>query len=471
MNTRTIIAATLLAGASLAGGLAATAASDTGSGHRAAEQANAAGKALKKRNAAKAIAAAEEAVALQPRNGAYRTLLGQAYLAAGRFQSAAGALGDALALNPSDGTAALHLVLAQIATGDWAAARDTLTLHEATISPADRGLALALAGDPATAVAILDTAARRADSDAKTRQNYALALGLAGRWADAKTVAAVDVSPAELDSRILQWISFAKPQRASDQIASLLGVTAIEDAGQPERLALRTSVPNVAAVAQTVDPVDAFMPGVPAGAAAPTPVAAAEVKPVATAEVSFTAVVPAPQVASNTSFTPRNEVVQTVAVASPRVTGLGSNTSFTPRNEVVQTVAVASPRVTGLGRPAPVKAAAPRAVRAVRFAKVAAKGNFVVQLGAFASAGVAKDAWGRLSRRHRALAGYYPNGTAFAAGGATYYRLSVGGFARGDAVAMCRSVRIGGGRCFVRAVAGDTLASWSKPKGVQLASR
>jgi hypothetical protein len=57
-------------------------------------------------------------------------------------------------------------------------------------------------------------------------------------------------------------------------------------------------------------------------------------------------------------------------------------------------------------------------------------------------------------------------------GGASYYRLSVGGFARGDAERMCRSYRVKGGRCFVRQQAGDQVAAWVKgSKGVQVASR
>ncbi|WP_430983686.1 hypothetical protein, partial [Escherichia coli] len=80
------------------------------------------------------------------------------------------------------------LALAQIATGDWAGARKTLDTHAATIPVADRGLAIALAGDPATAVEVLEPAARAPEADAKIRQNFALSLALAGRWREAQTV-------------------------------------------------------------------------------------------------------------------------------------------------------------------------------------------------------------------------------------------------------------------------------------------
>lgn len=443
MTRSNTIAAILLVGASLVGGMAATAASDTGAERRAAAQAKDAGKALASHKTLQAVTAAEEAVALSPRNAGYRKLLGQAYLASGRFVSAVGALSDALSLDPADGGAALHLALAQIATGDWSAARGTLDQHSDTIPASDRGLALALAGDPAAAVAVLTQASRTPGADAKTRQNLALSLALSGRWAEAKIVAAVDVSPGEVDKRIMQWATFAKPRSAADQVAALLGVTPVEDAGQPQQLALNQSAPSVAAVAQRVDTVDAFMPGQPTAAAvaAATPVAeAAPVMVGAAPEAGFVNAVEK----SSVSFAPRREVVQALPV---RVAA--------PRRAVASTGVVTPIRVA-----TPVTAPAARPL---------ARGNFHVQLGAFQNSGVARDAWGRIARRHH-LNGYQPYGTSVTVNSGSFYRLSVGGFARGDADSLCRKVRNAGGVCFVRASAGDAIASWSRP-GVQLASR
>ncbi len=450
MNSKRIstgIAAALLAGSMLTG-LGATAASDTGAERRAAVEAKAAGKALAKHDAARAVAAAETAVALAPRNAGYRTLLGQAYLSAGRFTSATGALTDALALDPADGAAALHLALAQIGTGDWSAARKTLDAHQDTIPAADRGLAVALAGDPQTAVTVLTEAARVPGATAKTRQNLALSLALAGNWTQAKAVAAVDVAPADLDQRIMQWAQFAKPTSAYDQVAALLGVTPVVDAGQPTRLALNASAPAVAAVSQPVDPLDAYMPAQPADAVAPAPVA---------------------ETATEASLPVAEAPAAPVAAPTPAAV-VESGVQFAERAEVVQSVPVAS-------RPAPAKVAVahrvavPKAAMAAAAAvRAPARGDFYVQLGAFENAAVAKDAWGRLSHRYRSLAGYVPYGMSFQTQGAIFYRLTVGGFARGDADALCRQVRHRGGRCFVRAGAGDAVAQWVR-KGVQLASR
>ncbi|WP_051121242.1 tetratricopeptide repeat protein [Sphingomonas elodea] len=365
---------------------------------KAEHEARAAQKALKARKAAVAIAHAEQAVANDPQRGDYRALLGQAYLLAGRFTSASQALRDALALDPENGRVALNLALASIGAGDWAGARSLLQIHAARIPATDRGLAIALAGDPGGAVDILASAVRAPDATARTRQNFALVLALAGRWGEAKAVAAMDVAPDQLNARLMQWASFARPANAYDQVASLLGVQAVQDGGQPVALAL-VRQPDLLAMAPTSEPT-------------PSPVAAETPEPQA-------AMVEAPQPVPD----------------------------FTP--VPVRTVA-----------PKPIRPAAARPAPAP--ARVAT-GPYVVQLGAFANAGVARDAWQKLSGRVPALGRHKPQGANVPGGNATLYRLSVGGFARPDAKSLCRAVKTGGGTCFVRMAAGDAVASWYKP--------
>ncbi|WP_333571653.1 SPOR domain-containing protein [Sphingomonas sp.] len=369
---------------------------------KAAHEARAAQKALAARKAAAAVAHAEQAVANDPQRGAYRALLGQAYLLAGRFTSAGQALRDALALNPEDGRAALSLALASIGTGDWGGARALLQTHAARIPATDLGLAMALAGDPNAAVEILAPAVRAPDATARTRQNFALALALAGRWGEAKAVAAMDVAPDQLNARMLQWANFARPANAYDQVASLLAVQPVQDGGQPVALALARQ-PNLAALTPVPAPV-------------PAPVASPEPEPEPSAEP---AAMPVPEAAPTPVFTPAP-----VRVAAAK-----------------------------LPKPQPPKAAPVRV----------AAGPFVVQLGAFANAGVARDAWQKLSGRVSALGRLKPQGATVPSGAASLYRLSVGGFARTDADALCKAVKTGGGNCFVRMTAGDAVASWYKP--------
>ncbi|RYE01464.1 MAG: SPOR domain-containing protein [Sphingomonadales bacterium] len=429
-----------LAGGAMTQGFALPAfATEAPNAKKALSEAAQARKAIAKRKADKAVQHAEAAVANDPANADYRALLGQAYLLSGRFTSAAQALNDALTLNPEDGRVALNLALAKIAGGDWAGARSTLETHADHIPASDRGLALALAGDPVSAVEILMPAARAADASSKTRQNLALSLALAGRWQEARALAAVDVAPDQLDARIMEWAKFSRPTNAYDQVASLLGVNAVQDAGQPVRLALAQQpgamLAAVAPATPAADPLDQYMPSAPAPAtAAESDVRVADAAPIAVEE-------PVAQQVASVVFGPREEIVQALPATRYRA-------------------------------PAPVAAAAPvRAARATTPAPVARGGKYYVQLGAYTNAGVARDAWARHARRVPGLASSAPQGAKVSTRAGTFYRLSVGGFARNDADGLCRQVRQTGGTCFVRVQAGDALASWARPREGQLASR
>ena len=378
----------------------------------AAASAGKAGKALARHDTVAAVAAAEGAVALSPHQADYRVLLGRSYLAAGRFVSARDAFADALSLAPTNGKAALNLALTQIATGDWAAAQRSLDEHGATIAPADRGLALALAGDPDGAVQLLTGVARSPETSPKVRQNLALSLALSGQWQAARVVAAVDVSPADLDVRLQQWAAFARPHGAADQVASLLGVTPVADAGQPRRLAL-------------VDRPDAGIAAVSAPVAAPVALDAAGVA-----------------AAGRVVFGPRAEVVQPLPGAVP--TGLVAARVIRPD---------ATPARTTLATAS------------------SARGDWFVQIGAFGSSAVAHDAWNRAARRMPTLAAHGPSSASFTTGHTTFQRLSVGGFTRSQANAMCLRYRALGGNCFVRAGAGDQIASWARKEGAQVAAQ
>jgi Flp pilus assembly protein TadD len=435
MNTRALllggISALLLGGTMVGcaanGGGVASASDRSGAlaAKGAAANAGKAGAALARRDGPTAIGYAEGAVALMPRSAEYRMLLGQSYLQGGRFASASHAFADTLVLLPTNGKAALNLALSQVATGDWQAARHTLEINAAIIPAADRGLAMSLAGDTAGGITVLTAAARSPQTNAKIRQNLALSFALAGRWQEARVVAAADMAPADVDARLEQWATFAQPVRASDQVAGLLGVRAVVDTGQPVALALNAP--------------ERVAPGVPEQAlAAADPVAVEAPVEVASAVVAGF---------SKVSFGPRQEVVQSLPAMMLRPAGGPIKVASAP---------VASARGTAT---------------AAYEAKAPTAGNWYVQLGAFESAGVAKDAWGRASRRFAVLAGYTPTGMSLKVRGEGYYRLSVGGFSRSAADSMCRQYRAKGGTCFVRMGAGDTMAQWLRKSGMQMASR
>ena len=419
MTTRTLVNLTLpvllLAGGTVA---VASARDSAGDAKAAVSIAGKAAKALDKRDVAKAVTLAEEAVRLAPHDAGHRALLGQSYLQAGRFASARATLEEAVQLDPRNGRAALSLVLAQIATGDWAVARRTLDANMEVIPENDRGLAMALAGDPAGAAAFLTQVARRPGAVAKTRQNLALSLALAGQWGMAKAVAEADLAPGEVDARMMEWAAFAQPRAASDQVAHLLGVTAVADAGRPVALALN----------------------------APAAVAASPVLTAVADVVTPPPVVPTTAGPARIVFADRREVVQSLPTAVIR-----------PVPGAVKVAAVARPQRS----PIPARASV----------ATSATGDYYVQLGAFESVGVARDAWGRATRRFTAFQGRTPTGARFQTGSQAFYRLSVGGFTRADAATTCRRYKAAGGVCFVRPGAGDRVAQWLRRPGVQLASR
>lgn len=374
-------------------------------------------KALDKHDIDAAIAAAEQAVALSPRDAGYRLLLGQSYLKAGRFQSAGQAFDDTLALDRGNGRAALNLALTQIARGDRQAARGTLDMHAGDIPAADRGLALALTGDTPGAVTVLTMLARSPETSPKVRQNLALSYALAGQWNIARVIAAADMSPADVDARLEEWAAFAQPKAASDQVASLLGVSPVVDGGQPVALALNAA------------PATAVAAVVPVPAPAPI---------VVTAPVQVTAVV-AP-VKPVITFAAPKEVVQ---IITPAMIASQSRPYKTPIRVVARSVAKAAP----------------------------AKGNWYVQLGAFDNPEVAKDGWVRAGRRYAALKTYVPRRADLRTAKSTLHLLSVGGFTRTAAKDVCSEYRSRGGSCFIRSYAGDQLKAWLGPDAKQVAMK
>ncbi|MGH6616973.1 tetratricopeptide repeat protein [Sphingomonas sp.] len=442
-----VLGGTAFVGAAGPGGIATASTREDSNVERAAAREMAtARKAYGKGKYNQAVAHAEAAVGFGPQVASYRMLLAQSYLRAGRFSSARQSFADVLALEPSNGGAALQLALTEIAEGNWDGARRTLDANASIIPASDRGLAIALAGDPGTAVDVLVAVVRTPGSDAKARQNLALALALAGRWQDAKTLIAVDVAPAEVDKRIMEWASFARPTSAYDQVATLLGVTPVQDAGQPVALAL--NMPSGTAMASSA-PAETVAPSQPVNSVA---VAAETAMPATTPETSVAAVA-AP--ASYVSFGPRQEMVQSIPARVARIKAEardvpGAAVSPIAAPKMAPKVAKA---VTAKPKPVVGAAVAPRVV---------AKGDFFVQLGAFENAAVARDAWSRAARREAGFGGQKPSGMPIKSAAGSFYRLSVGGFARNDADALCKSYKAKGGTCFVRAGAGDQLASWVK---------
>ena len=377
-----------------------------------------------------AIDFAEKAAAKSPTDAPLRTLLGNAYFAAGRFLSAEAAFRDSLTIDSNQPQVILKLALVEIAQGKDNRAVAMLKDARGLLDASDYGLAMALAGRPAEAIEVLDTAARHPNADATTRQNLALAHALAGDWDEARVIASQDLPANQLDARMQQWMQLAKPHNAADQVAAVVGVTpASVDAGQPAQLALNKDDPRPsqkfasAPVQLAAAPVPALSaPAKPAFVAAAQPVAAA-------APVAVAAVAPAPVAAHSTL----------AVLAASAVT------------EAKAVLAHVMPHAN-----APAAKPKPRIAAAVRPATRNGNSQAVVQLGAYGSPERVLAAWNGAAHRYGALKAYAPMSARFSSPKGTFYRLSVRGFGNvGEAVALCNSLHRAGGSCFVRNVAGD----------------
>jgi Flp pilus assembly protein TadD len=380
--------------------------------------------ALAANDVATAIPLAERAVERSPRDAGFRALLGNCYLAAGRFASAEAAYKDSLTLVTNQPQVVLKLAQVGIAQGKSDEAKYLLAQGQGMLDPADTGLALALAGDPQSAVAVLEPAARAVGADSRTRQNLALAHALAGNWEQAKIVASQDVPGDQLDARIQQWMTLAKPARASDQVAAFIGIQpAASDPGQPTRLALNEVEPvrQVAA-----EPIGDVPQGLTSTATVElTPVPASEPVAVAAAEPT-----PAPEIVPAAAETAPAPVAPAIAVSEARP--------------------ALSPAAVRLSDPMPVmrKAAAPRLARG--------KSRAVVQIGAYSSRDRVAAAWTKVAGKHGSLKRYVPVTARFGGAKGTVYRLAVKGFdSDREAVSLCASLKRAGASCFVRSTSGD----------------
>ncbi|MDI1295102.1 MAG: SPOR domain-containing protein [bacterium] len=403
-------------------------------------------KALADKDGARAVDAAEAAVRGAPDNAAYRQLLGRSYIAAGRFASAESALTDAMTLGNTDARTVINLALVQVALGQNEAARTLLASHADTVPATDYGLALAMAGDAPTGVGILAQAIQDPSATARTRQNLAYAYALAGRWKDARMVAGMDLDPLAANQRISQWAMMAEPSLAPQRVAALMGVTVNgADAGQPVALAL---APAAAPVAMAQASPDILPPPATADAA---PVQMASIDPAPPSPVIETAEA-APVI--------RADPKPARVVAHKFIVEGGSTKSSSSR-----TVKTAATAPTPSAR-----------MQTVAFAKPVGTGasNWVVQLGAYDTAAIAKDKWMTMARVNGAIAAFPVLTSQATIKGKAYHRLAISGFGnRTDAAALCRSIQAQHGQCFVREGAPNaTPQRWAvASKGRQFASR
>lgn len=435
----TLAAGTALASISLAG-------CATKSAPRADFSASRAQIALKQGKVSDAIANAEAAVLADPRNAAYRAMLGAVYLDAGRFVAARTSFDDAMKLGDTSARTALGFALSAIAVGDRHGALRLLADWQDDIPAADLGLALALAGEPAQGVHVLSNALRAGDNTPKMRQNLAYALALNGNWAAARLMAAEDVPADQLDARITEWARLAQPEANATRVAALLGTTIATDPGQPAQLALgnhpsldQLAAEAAASAAPVSDAAPAFVPAAPyTGGELPAVAEASTVPaPVTPAREAPALAAAAPPAGATEDFASAFASLPPAAATPGEM--IAAAAQFMAQPVVQQT----PPRIGAAG-----PAAAPRRTAARAIDGGVAHGSHLVQLGSFSSEAGARRAWGIYAKRFPQLSAFDMVITKAVVRGKTYYRVSAGGLRRAQASSMCSTVRAQGQGCY-----------------------
>ncbi len=423
-------------------------------------------KALSKGQTDKAISLAEGLVAANPREASYRALLGQAYLRAGRFESAAQSLNDAMKLGDNSAKTALSLALANAGAGKNREAVAILDDWRDAIPAADLGLAYALAGESNRGVAILSDALRGGDNTPKLRQNLAYAYALDGRWREARVMAAQDVPADQLDARISDWAHKAKPEDGRLRVAGLIGAPVRADSGMPAQLALNGSSDQEQLAAETAaqrSPAPAVAANGELPAATENPAELAQYQPVAAPAslpepaAALAAPVPAEQTFAATFGEPaRSASIEAAEPAAPA-----------PKVKAKKPVRVAA-AAPAAHRPGlrPRRAAAP----------VIGKGaSHAIQLGSFSSEQGARRAWGYYAKRNPELRNFKMAIAPATVRGKKFWRVAATGLDGNGAGGLCSKVKSRGGVCFAYSTIGrpanaPAYAAKAKPKAPVMAA-
>ncbi|MDJ0643750.1 MAG: SPOR domain-containing protein [Erythrobacter sp.] len=427
--------------------------------------------ALENGKADKAVLHAEAAVLAEPRNASYRALLGASYLEAGRFEAAATSFGDAIELGDTDPRTVLSYALAKTALGDQSSAIEMLSDWEGAIDPADLGLAYALAGKSERGIHVLVNTLRAGQNTAKVRQNLAYTYALAGNWRGARVMASEDVPADQIDARLTEWASTAKPEDVMKRVASLLGVSPSNGGGLPKHLALSNFPSQQAMVAEAAAQVE--------GGRELTDADLVEVS-VATSEAETLALKldskpdPVDPTVSNILKATATAAAPTAKpapapVAKPAPAPAVSSAPRFVSNAVVQKI----PEKAKEERKAPRRVASRTSQRRMAATRAASRdksaNSHLVQLGSFDTREVAKAKWKEFQKRFPALKGHDVVITKAKVNDRVFYRVAAAGFGPRSARAMCSSVKSIGRGCF--AYAKSSPPKGAVDNGVRIAAR
>jgi Flp pilus assembly protein TadD len=219
-------------------------------------------KALAIGDAAAALPLAQRALEANPDDRDAKNVMAEALLGNGRADEAEKMFISLIAANSGDVAARTGRAMALLAMGQPQAAKTELATVISAKPPvsvmSNAGLALALAGDPKAAVAALAPFAFAADSTPQLRQNYALALTLAGDRATAYKVAEFDLGASRAMAQVNGWyLNADKP--LPQQLAALTGLPS-QSGATPAQMAAAALPVATAPVAVVAAPVLAPIP-------------------------------------------------------------------------------------------------------------------------------------------------------------------------------------------------------------------
>ena len=400
--------------------------------------------AMAKGNTKLAIENAEKAVLADPRNASYRVLLGNAYLKAGRFESARQAYDEAMELGEDSSRTALSLALSDVALGRYPEAIDTLNSYRDSLAPADYGLAVALAGQPQQGVAVLSDAIRGGENTVKIRQNLALAYALSGQWREARAMVSQDLPASEVGARLETWAMMGQRELTRERVAELLSVPLRGDSGQPTALALANFPSTMQLSAEAATRAERL--------------AQAVVEELAPLEV------------------PRGAEPSLADASSQPVKGQLAMIDLPPSAPPAAPVYVA-PAHKAAAPAYPAKITLPPArptahVQKTVVAPSVGKSLHGIQLGAFSSAEGARRAWRHFAARNPALASYRNVTTKVTVNGKTLWRVRAAGFSGlAAATSLCGSVKARGGPCMVLRDVGSTNQPGQPAVNTRMAKR
>ncbi len=450
----------LTSGCSLPGKLGIGSSSSAQPGVKsAAKSAEKTNKAMQKGQFSEAIVFGEEAVAADPQNFEMRSLLGNAYMADGRFISAQQAFDDAMTLGDTNPRSVISLALAYTAQSKTNEARRLLSAHRTELPAADYGLALALNGDHDLAINVLVDAIQHGEQNARTRQNLAFAYAMAGRWQDAHMMAQQDLTPQAAQSRMVDWAQMSRPGAYDMRVASILGVSAKNDAGMPAMLVLNAADSDALYAEAVAKEANAAVPALPSspGFYGTASLAAIGPAPKAGGADNFKAVVPAPTPVP-AMMEPMPAMIAVPAPAAPVVAASAKPKSLAP---IVEKRDAAPKRASNISLPKPIASAPMPAARksalaapkaALKPAKVSGTGGqYTVQLGAYSSANNATKAWNQHQKTYGNLKSLKSVHSSAKVNGKMVYRLSATGFInKKSAQDACFAIKAKGGDCIIR---------------------